>query len=154
MTSDRSQSRFWRGWEILTRSASLIRDDEGTGYYSLIEFSDGSHYPFPLLSRPLKVLATTLKIVGHRGYDWYFKCPVCGAQSFYTFKGTYCFNCSAYTDENGSVTYSRVDLYTAIVEELEREFDSTLRSIPHWESVVESEADYARVDPEQAANNF
>ena len=102
MTGGRSGSAFWRAVEIILRRARAIKDlgVDGWGYYALIEFTDGSHYPYPMLGRVLRWFARRLPVLGVRGDTWFYHCPVCGARSFYTFRADYCSMCCTAFDES------------------------------------------------------
>jgi len=105
MTGGVSGSRFKRAFEILFRRAGLILDGQGMGYYSLVEFSDGSHYPVPMLSPIMRWLARRLRVIGRRGRDWWYHCPVCGHRSFFTLRDNMCYSCGTSYDRNNIPRY-------------------------------------------------
>ncbi|MDF1538632.1 MAG: hypothetical protein P1Q69_07000 [Candidatus Thorarchaeota archaeon] len=100
-------------FEILNKKARVICDEEGYGYYSLIEFSDGSHYPIPKLTGFLRFWARTLEVIGIRGFTWHFSCQVCGKESFFTYRNSTCSCCGTefYDDMSFSLDSENISPY-------------------------------------------
>lgn len=99
-----SDSRLRRMLSILRGRAALVLGSQGVDdYYALVEFEDGSHFPVPLLGPVQRRLIRRLRTLGTRGRDWAFRCPVCGAESFYSPRAQgFCEHCSAvFTEANG-----------------------------------------------------
>jgi len=119
-----SDSRLLRMLSILRGRAALVLGSQGIDdYYALVEFEDGSHIPVPLLGPIARRLVRRLHILGTRGLDWAFRCPVCGAESFYSPRAQgFCEHCGAvFAEANGSQEW-RVNLVeffqNVVLEEL------------------------------------
>jgi len=74
-------------------------------YYGLLEDEKGSHKPVPLaniLERFLmkKVFKNHHDQLRVRGETFVFHCPVCDAESYFTFRNSRCDACGSYFDEN------------------------------------------------------
>lgn len=79
-------------------------------YYSLAEDGNGQHLPFNMLpgwAQSLFQLRLRIsKERGHyiyvRGLNWWFHCPTpgCDGKSFYSYRGTRCWNCGWVFDKD------------------------------------------------------
>ena len=92
---------------VFRRKKAFIDGNEfyNSEYYALLEDRKGNHYPVPKASKWVQKIYGVFKKRGWiervRGINFFWSCPTCGTQSYFSLRGNWCRHCGAEFDENG-----------------------------------------------------
>ena len=89
---DERESVNSRGGEILRWVIIPILEEED--YYDMVEFPSG-HVPVPLLFKPWKIFPI---LKGEQRTDTFYRCRICGEESFYQSPFQICERCKEYVE--------------------------------------------------------